>query len=69
MRPAAVPGAGPRKKPGRRAFSSERRLFCSASPKLRPMAMASPTDFIWVPRVGSAPGNFSKAKRGAFTTT
>ena len=38
--------------------------FCSASLKVRPMAMASPTDFICVPRVASAPGNFSKAKRG-----
>ncbi len=32
------------------------------------MAMASPTDFICVVRVSSAPGNFSKAQRGNFTT-
>ncbi|HUY72042.1 MAG TPA: hypothetical protein VMV08_07350, partial [Gaiellaceae bacterium] len=28
------------------------------------MPIDSPTDFIWVPRVRSAPGNFSNAKRG-----
>ncbi len=33
------------------------------------MAMASPTDFIAVVSVGSAPGNFSKAKRGILVTT
>ena len=33
------------------------------------MAITSPTDFIWVVRVSSAPGNFSKVKRGTFTTT
>ena len=33
------------------------------------MAMASPTDFICVVSTGSAPGNFSKAKRGIFVTT
>jgi len=33
------------------------------------MAMTSPTDFIWVVRVGSAPGNFSNAKRGILVTT
>ena len=31
--------------------------------------MASPTDFIWVVRGGSACGNFSKAKRGILVTT
>lgn len=50
-------------------FSRERRAFCSASVKLRPIAMASPTDFMVVVRVESACGNFSKAKRGALTTT
>ena len=30
---------------------------------------ASPTDFIDVVRIGSAPGNFSKAKRGTLVTT
>ena len=33
------------------------------------MAMTSPTDFICVPRCGSASRNFSKAKRGIFVTT
>ena len=37
--------------------------------KDRPIAIASPTLFIVVVRVGSACGNFSKAKRGTFTTT
>ncbi len=49
--------------------SSERSAFCSDSAKQRPIAMASPTDFIAVVSVGSAPGNFSKAKRGIFVTT
>ncbi len=51
------------------ACSSDRSAFCRASVKLRPMAIASPTDFMCVVRVGSAPGNFSNAKRGTFTTT
>ena len=42
--------------------------FCSASVKVRPMAITSPTDFICVVSVGSASGNFSKAKRGILTT-
>ena len=50
-------------------LSSERRAFWSASGKFRPMAMASPTLFMWVVSVGSAPGNFSKANRGTLTTT
>ena len=49
--------------------SSERIPFCSASLKVRPMAMTSPTDFICVPRVLSAPGNFSNCHLGIFTTT
>ncbi len=48
--------------------SSERSAFCSASAKLRPTPIASPTDFIVVVSVGSAPGNFSKANRGTLTT-
>jgi len=31
-------------------------------------AMVSPTDFIEIVRVGSAPGNFSKVNLGIFTT-
>ena len=49
--------------------SRERIALRNASLKVRPMPMASPTAFIWVPRVVSAPGNFSKAKRGNLTTT
>ena len=49
--------------------SSDRSAFCRASVKLRPIAIASPTDFMCVVRVASAPGNFSKANRGTFTTT
>ena len=49
--------------------SSERSAFCSASVKLRPIAIASPTDFMCVVSVGSAAGNFSNANRGTFTTT
>ena len=54
---------------GAARFSSERSAFCSASGKLRPMAMASPTDFMCVVSSGSAPGNFSNANRGTLTTT
>ena len=49
--------------------SMPRKPFCSASLKVRPIAMTSPTDFIWVPRSGLASANFSKAQRGIFTTT
>ena len=50
-------------------LSSERCAFCRASAKFRPMAMASPTLFMWVVRAGSAPGNFSNANLGTLTTT
>ncbi len=50
-------------------FSRLRSAFCNASVKLRPIAIASPTDFMCVVSVGSAAGNFSKANRGTFTTT
>ena len=49
--------------------SREPNALRNASVNVRPMPIASPTDFICVPRVGSAPGNFSNAKRGNFTTT
>ena len=52
-----------------RCSPGERSAFCSASVKLRPIAIASPTDFMCVVSVGSAPGNFSNANRGTFTTT
>ena len=54
---------------GASLFSRERSAFCSASVKLRPIAIASPTDFMWVVNVGSAAGNFSNANRGTLTTT
>ena len=46
-----------------------RKPFCKASAKLRPMAIASPTDFMLVVSRAGVPGNFSKVKRGIFTTT
>ena len=49
--------------------SADRSALFSASGKLRPSAIASPTDFIVVVSVGSAPGNFSNANRGTLTTT
>ena len=53
----------------RAPISSERRHFCMDSLKVRPMAMASPTDFIAEVSVVLAPGNFSKVKRGILVTT
>jgi hypothetical protein len=41
----------------------------SASRKVRPIAIASPTDFICGPSVVRAAGNFSNANRGHLTTT
>ena len=52
-----------------RPASRARSPFWSASLKVRPIAIDSPTDFICVVRRGSAPANFSKAKRGTLTTT
>ena len=57
-------GSLPSKPRPKRPVSSERKAFCMLSLKVRPMLMASPTDFIWVVRTGSAVGNFSKVKRG-----
>ena len=37
--------------------------------KVRPIAIASPTDFIWMVSRLSARGNFSNVQRGIFTTT
>ena len=44
--------------------SRERIAFENASWKVRPMPIASPTLFICVPSVWSAPGNFSNANLG-----
>ena len=60
------PGAQEKDAPGR---SSDLSAFWRASEKERPIAMASPTDFMCVVSVSSAPGNFSNANLGAFTTT
>jgi len=49
-------------------FSIERSAFCSAMAKVRPIDITSPTDFMLVVSVWSAWGNFSKLKRGIFTT-
>ncbi len=57
------------KSKGAAGLSRLRNAFWSASVKLRPIAIASPTDFMWVVSTGSAVGNFSKANRGTFTTT
>jgi len=66
---AAASGAGPSQWNTDPLLSIERMAFWSASVKFRPIAMASPTDFMVVVSVGSAAGNFSKAKRGTLTTT
>ena len=50
-------------------MSRLRNAFCSDSWNVRPSAIASPTDFIWVVRRASARGNFSKSKRGTLVTT
>jgi hypothetical protein len=54
---------------GAEGLSRLRSAFCSASVKLRPIAIASPTDFMCVVSVGSAAGNFSNANLGTLTTT
>ena len=48
--------------------SRERSAFANACLKVRPIAIASPTDFMCVERPASEPGNFSNAKRGHLTT-
>ena len=50
-------------------ISSERIALPSASGNVRPIAIASPTDFIWIVSRLSARGNFSKVQRGILTTT
>src|SRR5436189_2539306 len=48
----------------KRLISRLRSAFCRASLKVRPIAIASPTLFICVVRVGSACGNFWRVKLG-----
>ena len=64
----APAGSGRVQKPAA-VVSIDRIALFSASVKLRPSDIASPTDFIVVVSSGSAPGNFSNANRGIFTTT
>ncbi len=54
---------------GGASSSRERMAFRNAWAKVRPMAIASPTDFMCVESSALAPLNFSKAKRGHLTTT
>jgi hypothetical protein len=53
----------------RTSVSRERIAFMNACLKVRPIAIASPTDCMWVESRPLVPGNFSKAKRGHLTTT
>ena len=57
-----------RRRHGRVSSSRERSALANACWKVRPIAIASPTDFMWVVRPASAPGNFSNANRGHLTT-
>ena len=54
---------------GGESSSRERIALANDSRNVRPIAIASPTDFMWVVRPPSAPGNFSKANRGTLVTT
>lgn len=66
--PRRVRGSGTVQNPDA-LVSIERIALFSASVKLRPRLIASPTDFMVVVSSGSAPANFSNANRGIFTTT
>ena len=68
-RAGLVSAAAPVHSDARPPSSSERTPLRKASWKVRPMAITSPIDFIWVVSVRSASGNFSKFHRGIFTTT
>jgi hypothetical protein len=61
-------GSAPVHQPAR-LVSVERIALPSASARLRPIAIASPTLFMWVVSSRSAVGNFSNANRGTLTTT
>jgi hypothetical protein len=49
--------------------SSEAMAFNRLSVNVLPIAMTSPTECILVVSLGTAPGNFSNAKRGTLVTT
>ena len=68
-RPSSSSCSGIPDRQGALSSSRERSALAKACWKVRPIAIASPTDFMWVVSVGSVPGNFSKAKRGHLTTT
>ena len=65
----ASPALGIARSKPARPVSSERIALPSASRNVRPIAIASPTDFICGPSTGFADGNFSNANRGHLTTT
>ena len=50
-------------------ISRDIRAFCRDSLKFLPIAIASPTDFIEVPKIASDVENFSKVNLGIFVTT
>ncbi len=64
---SARPGARHPSGTARRPCRSSAAPFRRASVKERPIAMASPTAFIDVVRLGSAAGNFSNVNRGTLT--
>ena len=67
---SGLPHLSSRSQPRPNRFTSRpRRAFWSDSLNVRPMAIVSPTDFICVVSVPSAPGNFSKLNRGTLVTT
>ncbi len=68
-RTSSGPGGSPFQWKAESRVSMDRMALPSASVKLRPSAIASPTDFMVVVSVGSAARNFSKANRGTLTTT
>ena len=68
VRPSSTASPGSQFKPAR-PTSRLRSAFCSDSGKVRPMAMASPTDCMEVPSTPGLVGNFSNAQRGTLVTT
>ena len=65
--PRGAAACPPSSRPSR-PISSERIAFPSASAKVRPMAIASPTDFIWIVRRGGL-RELLEVQRGILTTT
>ena len=77
--PATIAASVGRSGPSHRSFfpppspkcpvSVPRSAFWKLSLNVRPMAIVSPTDFIWIVSVSSASGNFSNVQRGTLVTT